>query len=119
MKPSTLTVYYDGLCPLCSREIVHYPKHAPAEAGRLLDITEPGFNPAAQAARGMHGGRLHALIGWIEGFAQSQRRRRQCRNAAGSVDVEGRRTRIKRAPRKPSDLRETPTELLRLDDSLR
>jgi len=47
MKPSTLTVYYDGLCPLCSREIVHYRKHAPAEGVRFLDITEPGFDAAA------------------------------------------------------------------------
>jgi predicted DCC family thiol-disulfide oxidoreductase YuxK len=47
MKTSLLTVFYDGLCPLCSREIVHYRKHAPADAVQFLDFTAPGFDAAA------------------------------------------------------------------------
>jgi predicted DCC family thiol-disulfide oxidoreductase YuxK len=39
-----ITVYYDGLCRLCSREISHYRKQAGAEKIRFLDITAPDFD---------------------------------------------------------------------------
>ncbi|MCI0457188.1 MAG: DUF393 domain-containing protein [Gemmataceae bacterium] len=44
MSATQLTLFYDGLCPLCSREIAHYRKHLPDEAARFLDITVPDFD---------------------------------------------------------------------------
>jgi predicted DCC family thiol-disulfide oxidoreductase YuxK len=40
-----LTVYFDGLCPLCSREIKFYRSKASATKIDWQDITEPGFDP--------------------------------------------------------------------------
>lgn len=34
-------VFYDGACPLCSREIAHYKKRQGAEALHWLDISRP------------------------------------------------------------------------------
>ena len=33
MSNHDLTLYYDGLCPLCSREIAHYRKRAHGDSG--------------------------------------------------------------------------------------
>src|SRR5947209_8276526 len=44
MSRSEVTVFYDGLCPLCSREIAHYRKHAAGAPLRFLDITDPEFD---------------------------------------------------------------------------
>lgn len=38
-----LIVYYDGLCPLCSREIDHYRLKAPAGQVSFVDISTPDF----------------------------------------------------------------------------
>jgi len=46
MSTIPLTLFYDGLCPLCSREIVHYRNHAPDGAVLFLDITDPNFDAA-------------------------------------------------------------------------
>ncbi|BCM81546.1 thiol-disulfide oxidoreductase [Methylobacterium indicum] len=37
-----LTVYYDGACPLCRREIAHYRGRAGAERVRFVDLAGPG-----------------------------------------------------------------------------
>jgi predicted DCC family thiol-disulfide oxidoreductase YuxK len=39
------TIYYDGLCHICSREIEHYRRRRGAENLRFIDITAEGFNP--------------------------------------------------------------------------
>jgi predicted DCC family thiol-disulfide oxidoreductase YuxK len=45
MNNATLTLYYDGLCPLCSREIAHYRKKmADDPSVEFLDITEASFD---------------------------------------------------------------------------
>jgi predicted DCC family thiol-disulfide oxidoreductase YuxK len=44
MSTQPLTLFYDGLCPLCAREIAHYRKHLPEGAARFLDITDPAFD---------------------------------------------------------------------------
>lgn len=47
MRADPLTVYYDGACPLCSREIDHYRKKDTAGRLRLVDIAAPGFDARA------------------------------------------------------------------------
>jgi predicted DCC family thiol-disulfide oxidoreductase YuxK len=39
-----VTVYYDGLCQLCSREIAHYKKMRGADNIHFLDITNADFD---------------------------------------------------------------------------
>ncbi len=41
-----ITVYYDGLCHLCSREINHYKKIKGSENIQFMDITDPSFSSA-------------------------------------------------------------------------
>lgn len=48
MNASSLAVYFDGLCPLCSREIDYYRKLPGASSIRWVDITEDGFDAAAE-----------------------------------------------------------------------
>ena len=40
---SRISVYYDGLCPLCSREIAHYRTQKGQENLYFIDITAPEF----------------------------------------------------------------------------
>ncbi|VTS06186.1 thiol-disulfide oxidoreductase DCC family protein [Tuwongella immobilis] len=42
-----VTVFYDGLCPLCSREINHYRKVVRDGSIGYVDISEPTFDAAA------------------------------------------------------------------------
>lgn len=42
------TVYYDGLCHLCSREIDHYRKQRGSEDLRFMDITGASFDATAE-----------------------------------------------------------------------
>ncbi len=41
-----VTVYFDGLCHLCSREIRHYQTMKGADNLAFVDITGPSFNAA-------------------------------------------------------------------------
>jgi predicted DCC family thiol-disulfide oxidoreductase YuxK len=43
-QEQTLKVYFDGLCPLCSREIEHYQKQKGAEKIQFVDICGPQFD---------------------------------------------------------------------------
>ncbi len=43
-----LTIYFDGACHLCAREIAHYQKHPLAHRIRWADIASPHFNPTAE-----------------------------------------------------------------------
>lgn len=38
-EPSCTTVYYDGACPVCSREIAHYRTRPGAERLDFVDVT--------------------------------------------------------------------------------
>ncbi len=42
---TTLTVYYDNLCVVCSKEITHYQKQSGSEKIRFVDITDKNFKP--------------------------------------------------------------------------
>lgn len=39
--PPSLTVYYDGTCPLCRLEIAHYRRQQGADALRFVNVAEP------------------------------------------------------------------------------
>ena len=45
--PAQLTVYYDGACPLCSREINAYRRRQGADRIQWQDITASDFDAAA------------------------------------------------------------------------
>lgn len=47
-KKENLTVFYDGLCQLCSREIEHYKRQAGASQIDFVDICAPGFDAAKE-----------------------------------------------------------------------
>src|SRR5262249_12657363 len=47
MDTARLTLFYDGLCPLCSREIEHYRRHLAGTPADFVDITAAEFNAAA------------------------------------------------------------------------
>lgn len=47
-EAGTVTIYFDGLCPLCSREIDHYRKARGAHRLRFVDITSPQFDAASE-----------------------------------------------------------------------
>lgn len=53
-----LTVYFDGQCPLCSREIAHYRRRAPADAVAFIDIAVPDFDPGAHGLDPVRANRL-------------------------------------------------------------
>ncbi len=47
MDAPKVTVYFDGLCVLCSTEINHYRKSRGSERISFVDICAPGFDPKA------------------------------------------------------------------------
>lgn len=54
-----VTVYFDGLCRLCSREIDHYRRMRGAENLRFVDITDPRFDARAE---GVDPQRVHQVM---------------------------------------------------------
>ncbi len=48
MINTELLVYFDGLCPLCSREINHYRKQEGSNKISFIDITDENFSAAEQ-----------------------------------------------------------------------
>jgi predicted DCC family thiol-disulfide oxidoreductase YuxK len=57
MSSPRLTLFYDGLCPLCSREIAHYRRRMPEGAADFIDITDPTFDALSH---GLGSGRYSA-----------------------------------------------------------
>lgn len=41
------SIFFDGLCVLCSAEIEHYRKQKGSERFEFVDITAPNFDPSA------------------------------------------------------------------------
>src|SRR4051812_39261516 len=65
MDTPTLTLYYDGLCHLCSREVAYYRRRAAGDPSVVfLDIAAPGFDPAAHGldAAAIHR-EMHVKVG--------------------------------------------------------
>lgn len=48
LQKHSLTVYYDGLCKVCDREISVYKKSRGAEKIQFKDICAPGFDAAQE-----------------------------------------------------------------------
>ncbi len=59
MSKAKLSVYYDGLCQLCSREIDHYRKARGAEQLRFIDITAVDFQAEKE---GLDPQRVHRVM---------------------------------------------------------
>jgi predicted DCC family thiol-disulfide oxidoreductase YuxK len=60
MTPPRLILFYDGACPLCSREVAHYRRRAAGDPNvEFLDITDPSFNASAH---GLDPQRIHRLM---------------------------------------------------------
>jgi predicted DCC family thiol-disulfide oxidoreductase YuxK len=43
-----LEIFYDGLCPLCTKEINHYRKHPESHRIRFVDIASRDFDPTKE-----------------------------------------------------------------------
>ncbi|MFO0573087.1 MAG: DUF393 domain-containing protein [Polyangia bacterium] len=52
MTNPQLTVFFDGACPICSREIAHYRRRDSEGRLRLVDIAAPSFDAAAEGVDG-------------------------------------------------------------------
>lgn len=67
-----LTLYYDGACPLCAREIRLLRRRAPPQRLRLVDIAAADFDPASTGlSRAELQARLHARFAdgrWVSGL---------------------------------------------------
>lgn len=74
--PPALTVYYDGACPICRREIAHYQRCAEPGAVDWVDVAARVADPAADLDRAAALARLHvrtadgALASGAAAFAQ-------------------------------------------------
>lgn len=55
-QANLLTLYFDGACPLCSREARFFTGHAPEGSVRFVDIAAPDFDAPAHGldARAVH-----------------------------------------------------------------
>lgn len=67
-----LTLYYDGDCPLCAREIAALRRRADPQRLQLVDIAAPGFASAPdEPERATLQARLHARFAdgqWVSGL---------------------------------------------------
>lgn len=64
---TTFTLFYDGACHLCSREIAHYRRCAEADPSvAFVDISAPDF---VAAAHGLDARRVHKEMHAKEGDA--------------------------------------------------
>ncbi len=59
MSRPPLTLFYDGLCPLCSREVAWYRRRLAADDVSFLDITDPAFDAAQH---GLHPRRVRRVL---------------------------------------------------------
>jgi len=54
-----LTLYVDGACPLCAREIIWLRRHATPDRLQLMDISAQGFNSEERSLEQLRS-KLHA-----------------------------------------------------------
>ena len=58
-----LRIFFDGQCPLCSREVQHYLTRDPQHNLMAIDIAAPDFNPQSY---GLDPGAVHAVMHAID-----------------------------------------------------
>jgi predicted DCC family thiol-disulfide oxidoreductase YuxK len=61
--PAAVTVYFDGACPLCRREIAHYQRVDSAAALCFVDVSASGAPTPAGVDRRLALARFHVLAG--------------------------------------------------------
>ncbi len=72
----SVTVYFDGLCRLCSREIAHYQKQDGSQNIKFIDITAPTFKASihgvdpVQVHKVMHVRRGKKLFTKVDAFIE-------------------------------------------------
>jgi predicted DCC family thiol-disulfide oxidoreductase YuxK len=54
-----MQVFYDGACPLCSREMAHYRKQDRRHRMEMVDIAAPGFEAGAY---GLDAGKVQQMM---------------------------------------------------------
>ena len=59
MTATPVTVYYDGQCPLCAREIAHYREKAAGAPVSFVDITTADFDAVQH---GLDVGRIRQVL---------------------------------------------------------
>ena len=62
MAKPNLTVYHDGSCPLCRREIGHYRRQAGSQQIDFVDISDPRAEPGPGVSREDAMGRFHVRL---------------------------------------------------------
>jgi predicted DCC family thiol-disulfide oxidoreductase YuxK len=79
--PAPFTIFYDGLCPLCAREIAHYRKCAKSDPAIVFqDITAPGFDAGsfgldpARVHKEMHANEGETVTVGVDAFLAIWRR---------------------------------------------
>lgn len=63
LAPAAVTVYFDGACPLCRREIAHYQRSDRAAALCFVDVSAPGAPTPVGVDRRLALARFHVLAG--------------------------------------------------------
>jgi predicted DCC family thiol-disulfide oxidoreductase YuxK len=71
MAPLKLEIYYDGLCPLCSREIEHYKKADSLSSLKFIDIAQADFDASNLGINPLRLQKVfhvrHPEAGWLTG----------------------------------------------------
>ena len=62
MSPPALTVYHDGLCPVCRLEIGHFRNQPGAERIEFVDVSDVGVDPGPDLPRSKAMGRFHVRL---------------------------------------------------------
>lgn len=60
--PPACTVYFDGACPVCAREIAHYRTREGAERLAFVDVSGAAADPASDLSREAALARMHARL---------------------------------------------------------
>ncbi len=94
-RDDRLTLYHDGACPLCRREIALYRRRDGARNLRFVDVADPASEMASGLDRTAAGARFHVrlpdgrLVSGAAGFVVVWRQLRGWRWLARCADLPG------------------------------